>query len=125
MCETCGCGKPGNEVRILKPGEEESQHKHSYRHTHTHSHGGKEHSHEHDHDHIESESNSHGHNHTHTHENDEHLNENHDHDHDRRIAIEQDVISKNNLLAERNRGYFEAKGIRAINLVRLRENHAA
>jgi hydrogenase nickel incorporation protein HypB len=117
MCETCGCGKPGNEVRILKPGEEESQHKHSYRHTHTHSHGGKEHSHEHDHDHIESESNSHGHNHTHTHENDEHLNENHDHDHDRRIAIEQDVISKNNLLAERNRGYFEAKGIRAINLV--------
>lgn len=121
MCETCGCGKPENEVRILKPGEEELQHKHSYKHTHTHSHGGEEHSHEHeheyyhshDHDHIESDGHRHGHNHTH--ENDEHLNENHDHD--RRISIEQDVISKNNLLAERNRGYFEAKGIKAINLV--------
>jgi hydrogenase nickel incorporation protein HypB len=123
MCETCGCGKPGNEVRILKPGEEESQHKHAYRHTHTHSHGGEEHSHEHeheyyhthDHDHIENENHLHSHNHNH--ESDEHLNENHDHDHDRRITIEQDVISKNNLLAERNRGYFEAKGIKAINLV--------
>jgi hydrogenase nickel incorporation protein HypB len=123
MCDTCGCGKPGNEVRILKPGEEESQHKHAYRHTHTHSHGGEEHSHEHeheyyhthDHDHIENENHLHSHNHNH--ESDEHLNENHDHDHDRRITIEQDVISKNNLLAERNRGYFEAKGIKAINLV--------
>jgi hydrogenase nickel incorporation protein HypB len=123
MCDTCGCGKPGNEVRILKPGEEESQHKHAYRHTHTHSHGGEEHSHEHEHeyyhthDHDHTENENHLHSHNHNHESDEHLNENHDHDHDRRITIEQDVISKNNLLAERNRGYFEAKGIKAINLV--------
>lgn len=33
------------------------------------------------------------------------------------ISLEQDVLQKNNLLAERNRGYFEAKNIFAINLV--------
>ncbi len=31
--------------------------------------------------------------------------------------MEQDILSKNNLLAERNRGYFEAKNILALNLV--------
>lgn len=33
------------------------------------------------------------------------------------IEVEQDVLYQNNLLAERNRGYFEAKNILAINLV--------
>ena len=47
------------------------------------------------------------HNHTH----------NHDHHHDQRINVEVDVLNRNNLLAERNRGYFEAKNIKAINLV--------
>jgi hydrogenase nickel incorporation protein HypB len=31
--------------------------------------------------------------------------------------VETDILSKNNLLAERNRGYFEAKNILALNLV--------
>jgi hydrogenase nickel incorporation protein HypB len=31
--------------------------------------------------------------------------------------VEQDVLSKNNLLAQRNRGFFEAKNILALNLV--------
>lgn len=35
----------------------------------------------------------------------------------REVAVEQDILSKNNLLAERNRGYFEALGVFAINLV--------
>jgi len=33
------------------------------------------------------------------------------------VILEQDVLHKNNLLAERNRGFFEGKNIRAINLV--------
>lgn len=33
------------------------------------------------------------------------------------VEIEQDVLYQNNLLAERNRGYFEAKNILALNLV--------
>jgi len=33
------------------------------------------------------------------------------------VEIEEDILGKNNLLAERNRGYFEAKGILSLNLV--------
>ncbi len=33
------------------------------------------------------------------------------------IELEKDILNKNNLLAQRNRGYFEAKGILALNLV--------
>lgn len=33
------------------------------------------------------------------------------------IELEQDILQQNNLLAERNRGYFEAKNILALNLV--------
>lgn len=48
---------------------------------------------------------SHGHGHGHGHGGSEH------------ISIESPVLGKNKLLAERNRGYFEAKNIRAYNLV--------
>jgi hydrogenase nickel incorporation protein HypB len=40
----------------------------------------------------------------------------HEH-HKRTISVERDVLHENNLLAERNRGYFEAKNIFALNLV--------
>ena len=48
----------------------------------------------------------------------------HDHEHhhhhekkSRTIALEQDVLQKNNLLAQRNRGYFEARNIFALNFL--------
>ncbi len=48
----------------------------------------------------------------------------HDHHHDHQhgisktiINLEQDILHKNNLMAQRNRGYFEAKNILALNLV--------
>jgi len=47
----------------------------------------------------------------------------HDHDHEHSheesqlIAVEQDILQRNNLLAERNRGYFEAKNIFCLNLM--------
>ena len=31
--------------------------------------------------------------------------------------MEEDILGKNNLLASRNRGYFEAKGVVALNLM--------
>lgn len=48
--------------------------------------------------------------------------QNHSHEHDHLhtktiIDIEKDVLYENNLLAERNRGYFDAKNILALNLV--------
>jgi hydrogenase nickel incorporation protein HypB len=41
----------------------------------------------------------------------------HIHEGKRSIDVEKDILSGNNLLAERNRGYFMAKNILAINLV--------
>lgn len=54
---------------------------------------------------------SHDHNHAHPHE--------HGHSHGTKtvVDIEKDILHENNLLAERNRGYFDAKNILAINLV--------
>ena len=52
--------------------------------------------------------------HHHTHEH------GHDHHHEtakRTISVEQDILHQNNLLAERNRGYFEAKNIFTMNMV--------
>jgi hydrogenase nickel incorporation protein HypB len=49
--------------------------------------------------------------------------DNHEHNHNHRIdestiiAVEQDILHRNNLLAERNRGYFEAKNIFCLNLM--------
>ena len=62
---------------------------------------GEEHHHHHDHDH------DHHHDHNHHHHN----------DHSREVELEIDILQKNNLLAERNRGWFEAKNIFSINLV--------
>lgn len=52
------------------------------------------------------------HEHTHDHHHE------HNHSHTKTIVdVEKDVLYENNLLAERNRGYFEAKNILALNLV--------
>jgi len=50
--------------------------------------------------------------HHHTHEHDDE-----DIHHSHKIVIEQDIQQKNNLIAERNRGYFEAKNVLTLNLV--------
>jgi hydrogenase nickel incorporation protein HypB len=39
------------------------------------------------------------------------------HTHKKVVDVEKDILQQNNLLAERNRGYFEAKNILALNLV--------
>lgn len=54
----------------------------------------------------------HGDGHSHSHDHDHH----HEHHH-KEIQLEIDVLSKNNMVAERNRGYFEALNIQALNLV--------
>lgn len=98
MCGTCGCGED-NSVTIRKPGEDA--------HTHYHTHAdGSVHSHSHNHD-----------DHHHHHHDDNLAFHKHEHSRSIEIKLEQDILHKNNLLAERNRGYFEAKDIFAINLV--------
>lgn len=57
----------------------------------------------------------HQHNDEHHHEHEHH---HHDHVHGKTVVeVEQDILGANNKLAERNRGYFEAKNIFALNLV--------
>ncbi len=54
------------------------------------------------------------HNHSHTHEH------GHGHHHSHRtniVEVERDILHENDLLAQRNRGYFDAKNILALNLV--------
>ncbi|MEN8155415.1 MAG: hydrogenase nickel incorporation protein HypB [Bacteroidota bacterium] len=97
MCDTCGCGQDGSQVKISKPGEVEANHHHD--HTHAHGH---DHSHDHPHDHQQSHDHPHDHNHNHG---------------QRRIVLEEDILARNNLAASRNSGYFEAKGIVALNLM--------
>lgn len=65
--------------------------------------GEENHNHEHSHD------RHHGHTHEHSHH--------HDNSRAIEIQVEQDILNKNNLLAERNRGFFDAKNILAINMV--------
>jgi len=132
MCDTCGCGHSEG-VTIRKPGEqsqEEHLHQHIHTHEHEHEHDGHKHKHPHEHQHshthLHDQSHSHG-TETHLHDHDHHHHgEGHEHDHhqadhyhsySREIKVEQDILSKNNLIAERNRGFFEAKKIYAVNLV--------
>ncbi len=55
----------------------------------------------------------------HVHDHDHGHDHNHDHGQTRKtiVDVEQDILHQNNLLAERNRGYFDAKNIIAMNLV--------
>lgn len=108
MCGTCGCGQE-DEIRITKPGDE-NQHDHV--HSHEHEHDDENHSHVHTHTHSHND----GHEHHHHHE-DDHGHHHHHHEDGREVILEQDILHKNNLLAERNRGFFEARNIRAINMV--------
>ena len=100
MCDDCGCGQPPEAVTFRKPGE--AGHHHGDGHPHDH------HSHDHGHDH--------GHAHDH-HDHDHHHHHPQQGDGSRTLQVETDVLQQNNLLAQRNRGWFDAKGILALNLV--------
>ena len=100
MCGTCGCGGPDGQISIQKPGAD--SHDHNHHHDHSHDEHAHQHAHhEHNHDH------SHAHSHDHT-----HLAVN-----KTVIEVQQDILQHNDLMAARNRGYFEAKELYVINLV--------
>jgi len=91
MCDTCGCGNPDG----FKIHDHQHDHQHDRAHDLEHDHG-----HEHNHD-------LHDHNHTHP----------HDHTLKKVINLNMDILSENNRLAERNRGYFDAKHVLCLNMV--------
>jgi len=55
--------------------------------------------------------------HHHSHEHHDHGHHDHPHNDGHVIEVQKEVLTENNLLAERNRGYFDAKNITALNLV--------
>ena len=100
MCTTCGCGHSGphmHEVRDADGNITLTVHDHDHEHDHGHSH---------DHDH------SHAHDHAHP---------AHSHDHDmpegRAIAVEEDILARNDAIAAENRARLAASRVLALNLV--------
>ena len=92
MCTNCGCSITGEFTihdRDLSP---------ELNHHHHHGHD------EHDHHHHEL-------NHHHRHDAESHQNNR------RQIEITQSILSKNDRLAERNRGFFRAKGLLVLNVL--------
>jgi hydrogenase nickel incorporation protein HypB len=93
---------------------EHGPHSHSHEHEHEHEHGpglhhGEEHAHAHSHPHSHTHSHSHEHGHTHDHE--------HSHPDRRTLELRQSILAKNERLAERNRGFFHARGLLTLNVL--------
>lgn len=89
MCATCGCG---SDVVTIDGKATHAGHTHDHDHGHGHGHS---HHHDHDHDHDHETPSAHG----------------------RTIALEQDVLAKNQLFAERNRGWFAGREVFSVNLM--------
>ncbi|HEV3113649.1 MAG TPA: hydrogenase nickel incorporation protein HypB [Candidatus Binataceae bacterium] len=99
MCSTCGCSEavrpvvtnPDKMAMFDREAPRAHQHDHEHPHAHEHHHGDGDHEHSHVHPHSEADQ--------------------------RTIRLEQDILAKNNRLAERNRGWFEGREIFAVNLM--------
>lgn len=129
MCKECGCGLPGDEPpRVGRSSADPHEHAHSHDHDHEHHHGhDPAHSHTHGHSHPHSHGDlTHEHPHTHTHEH-PHGNEGeHEHEHaetgapsgpPRTVEVRRAILEKNDRLAERNRGFFQARELLALNVL--------
>ena len=97
MCGVCGCADPANEVSMTDP---ETGFKVLLREDHAHDHG-------HDHDHAHPhDDHHHGHDEPHVHGPGGEI-----------ISLETAILGKNNEIATRNRGWFEGRGVIALNIV--------
>ncbi|WED21727.1 hydrogenase nickel incorporation protein HypB [Vibrio sp. JC009] len=114
--------------------ETAGHHHQGHSHSHEHSHG---HSHDHDHDHDHHHSHSHEeHHHEHTHQHEEpgnfkpekegddlHFGQGPARSHapgmtqSRMVQIEQDILAKNDAIAEKNREFLQQRNIKALNMV--------
>jgi hydrogenase nickel incorporation protein HypB len=117
MCVTCGCSADDGAAILtnLQTGErflmhddhdhplDGHSHDHSHNHDHKHGHGPHDHSHDH----------AHGHDHSHSHHGHSH---DHDHGHNT-LHLQEEILAKNNLFAERNRGWFDGRNVLALNLM--------
>jgi len=99
MCVTCGCSEK-DQVAVVDAATGDQRmmsHDDAHAHGHTHAHDDK-----------------HDHGHRHSHDGSAAVMAK---THSRTIELEQEILGKNQLIAERNRGWLAAKGILALNLV--------
>jgi hydrogenase nickel incorporation protein HypB len=113
MCNDCGCGLPGETPVGVSAHHHEHGHEHGHEHAHDHEHEhgpGEHHGHDHPHPHA--------HSHAHSHEEADH-----DHSHEasgearRTVEVRRAILDKNDRLAERNRGFFRARGLLVLNFL--------
>lgn len=97
MCTTCGCSDT-NDVTMTDAASGEQRALHQAVQTHEHAY-------------VAAAAHGHLHHgpHSHVHP--------HPHEHSTIMSLEQDILAKNRLIAERNRGWFAGRGILALNLV--------
>jgi len=115
MCKECGCGLPEENPAGASAHNHEAARGHSHdsdsKPGHEHEHGPGEH---HGHPHSHSPSHPHGHSH-----------EEPGHDQPskagvegrRTVKVRRAILDKNDRLAERNRGFFRARGLLVLNLL--------
>jgi len=133
MCDTCGCNEGETKYTLINspdhlsgvPEKDEHaplhSHPHAHTHPHDHSHGQHPHHHhteyphvhEHTHMHAHSHDQLHSHPHSHTRQPVSHIED----EDSRQIPVGTDLMQRNNMEAARNRGFFEAKNMRVLNLV--------
>jgi hydrogenase nickel incorporation protein HypB len=105
--------------------EHEHEHEHGHSHDHDHDHG---HEHAHDHDHTHGPGQHHGHDHEHPHAHvhaHSHSHEEAEHDElpgaapqeRRTVDVGRAILEKNDRQAERNRGFFRARGFLVLNVL--------
>lgn len=111
MCGTCGCGDDDH-ITYRKPSQRSG-------HAHEHFHGPFAHVHPHEHLSGQPHDHAHAHDHQHDHDHPHH----HPHEHNetslssQTIHIQRNILNKNDLQAEQNRGYFDALKVVSFNLV--------
>jgi len=98
MCQECGCGLPGETPVGISA--------HHHDHDHEHDHG---HHHPHDHDHPHSHSHGDEADHVYPHEDATGPH--------RVLEVRQAILEKNDRQAERNRGFFHARGLLVLNVL--------
>ena len=118
MCGTCGCGTDDHGITLSRPNKDLVK-----KEVNTEGDGhGHDHAHHHHHHHHDGEGHSRAHAHTHHHDH----GHSHDHHHDNGhgaglkstvLEVEKNILLQNEVMAARNRGYFEGRNIFALNLV--------
>lgn len=107
MCRDCGCGLPAEEPVGISARHDEHEHGHRHDHEHGHHPG-----------HHHGEPHAHTHPHSHTHE---HAGHSHEGDFEERtkrtLEVRESILVNNDRLAERNRGFFRARGLLVLNVV--------